>query len=102
MIEKTGLGAVILSMGHPIHPYVNHRDEIAPICREINTYAARLRDAFPDKIGFFATLPPLDHTKECVEEIRYAVDELRADGVVVMTSYSQRYLGHPDFQEVWK
>ena len=102
MLDRSGLSAAILSMGHPVHPYVNDTSEIAPICREINSYAAQLRDAYPHKIGFFATLPPLDQTRECIEEVRFALDELHADGVVVMTSYNQRYLGHPDFRSVWE
>lgn len=89
-------------MGHPVHPYVKDPAEVAPTCREINEYTARLRDTHPDKIGFFATLPPLDESEACIGEIRYGLEELKADGVVIFSSYSQRYLGHPDFRAVWE
>jgi len=102
MLDKSGLDGAVLSMGHPIHPYVNHESEIAGICREINEYAAKLRDTHSDKLGFFATLPPLDKTEDCLQEIAYAFDTLGADGVGVMASYSQRYLGHPDYRIVWE
>ncbi|KAI1840575.1 hypothetical protein JX265_010099 [Neoarthrinium moseri] len=101
LIDEVGLSTVILSMGHPVHPYVQDQIEVGPICREINDYTAKLRDEHPSKLGFLATLPPMDQSKACIEEIRYALDELRADGVVIFSSYAQRYLGHPDFRDVW-
>ncbi|KAL2193149.1 amidohydrolase family protein [Corynascus similis CBS 632.67] len=101
LIDEVGLSAIILSMGHPVHPYVKDPSEIGPICREINEYTAKLRDEHPDKLGFLATLPPMDSPEVCIEEIRYAFDVLKADGVVIFSSYSKRYLGHPDFRAVW-
>lgn len=100
-IKEVGLGTAILSMGHPVHPYVQDAAKVGPICREINEYTAKFRDAHPDKIGFFATLPPLDQPEACLAEVAYALDTLQADGVVVFSSYGGKYLGHPDFRAVW-
>lgn len=38
-----------------------------------------------------------------IEEIIYALDTLRADGVILYTRYGHdnHYLGHPDFSEIW-
>ena len=29
------------------------------------------------------------------------MDVLKADGITLLTSYGGKYLGHPDFQEIW-
>lgn len=44
----------------------------------------------------------MDSTKDCIQEIAYAFDVLHADGVVIFSSYGQKYLGHPDFRKVWE
>ncbi|KAJ5176983.1 amidohydrolase family protein [Penicillium canariense] len=100
-IDECGISTAVISMGHPVHPYVDDIRQVAPICREINDYTAKLRDAHPDRIGFFATLPPMDQTDTCIEEMRYSLNELQADGVVIFSSYAGRYLGHPIFRPVW-
>ncbi|KAK0701958.1 hypothetical protein B0T26DRAFT_660008, partial [Lasiosphaeria miniovina] len=101
LIRDVGLAAAILSMGHPVHPYVSDRSQIGPVCREINEYTARFRDEHPDRLGFLATLPPLDQAEACIAEMAYAFDALKADGVVVFSSYAQKYLGHADFRAAW-
>ncbi|KAK3934820.1 amidohydrolase family protein [Diplogelasinospora grovesii] len=100
-IGEVGLGTAIVSLGHPVHPYVKDPAQIGPVCREINEYTAKFRDARPDKIGFFATLPPLDQPETCLAEIAYGLDVLGADGVVVFSSYAAKYLGHGDFRPIW-
>ncbi|PYH81297.1 amidohydrolase family protein [Aspergillus uvarum CBS 121591] len=100
-LDDCNIATAILSLGHPIHPYVSDPGQVGPICREINEYTAQFRDSHPDRIGFFATLPPLDQPGACIAEIRYAFEELHADGVVIFTSYAGRYLGHPEFRDVW-
>jgi hypothetical protein len=42
-------------------------------------------------------MPDVDGT---LAEIDYALDQLRADGIQLMTSYGERYPGHPDFAPV--
>ncbi|KAF5608282.1 amidohydrolase family [Fusarium subglutinans] len=39
-----------------------------------------------------------------LEELRYAFDTLKADGVTLFTSYAtpQGYLGHPEYVPIWK
>lgn len=75
--------------------------EVASLARETNEYLASLRDAHPDKFGFFATLPPLSDTTAAIAEIRHALVDQRADGVILFTTYGDKYPGHPDFIPVW-
>ncbi|KAF1353021.1 amidohydrolase family protein [Lizonia empirigonia] len=75
----------------------------AKLARQCNEAAAAIRNAHPDRYGFFASVPSLFDTARVFEEIRYALDDLRADGVTLFTRYGQgnNYLGHESFEPVW-
>ena len=100
-MEENGISTSILSLGAPTTSMGKGRAEINLFCRETNEYTASLRDAYPSQFGFFATVPPLEDVEACIEEIRYSLRELKADGINLLTSYGGKYLGHPDFQKVW-
>lgn len=73
------------------------------LARKLNIYAAELRDKKQEKFGFFAALPSLLDTEAALDEIRYALDTLHADGITLFTRYgdSNTYLGHPDIEPIW-
>ena len=100
-MSKNGIGTSILSLGAPATSIGKNSAEVAGFCREMNEYAATLRDQHPSQFGYFATLPSLNDTQACVEEIRHSIKVLRADGINLLTSYSGKYLGHPDFRPIW-
>ena len=64
--------------------------------REVNEYAAELVTRRPDRFGFFATLT-LPDVDGALAEAEYALDQLHADGVVLLANNDGRYLGDPDF-----
>ena len=61
--------------------------------------AATLRSTYPSRYGHFASVPMPD-VDGTLAEIAYALDQLRADGIQLMTSYGEGYPGHPDFAPV--
>ena len=71
----------------------------AAVSRDANEYAARLRDDHPGRFGVFAMLP-LPHIDESLAEIAHAFDALHADGIGMMTSYGNNWLGYEQFGPV--
>ena len=59
----------------------------------------RLRTDHPGRFGIFAyvPMPDIDGT---LKEIEYALDVIKADGIIVSTSYGNKFLGDPDFKAV--
>ena len=66
------------------------------LARECNEYGARLKADHKGRFGFFAALPMLD-TQGALEEIAYAMDTLKADGIGLLTSYGDKWLGDTQF-----
>lgn len=66
------------------------------IARAVNEFCAELVRDEPRHFGFFASLvlPDVDGS---IEEARYALDDLGADGVVLLSSANGLYLGTPDW-----
>jgi predicted TIM-barrel fold metal-dependent hydrolase len=71
------------------------------VARLCNDYAARMRQDFPGRFGMFACLPMPD-VEASLEEIEYALDTLKADGVYMVTSYGDKWLGDPSFAPVFE
>lgn len=66
------------------------------LARECNEWQARLAADHRGRFGFFAALPMLD-TEGALAEIAHALDTLRADGIGLLTSYGDKWLGDPQF-----
>jgi predicted TIM-barrel fold metal-dependent hydrolase len=75
----------------------------AKLARQSNKVAASIRDQNSSSYGFFASLPDLLDTNRALEELSYALDELKADGVILFTRYGEdnHYLGHRNFRPIW-
>lgn len=101
LMSRNNTATTILSLSAPAVNFVREEAEAVSLCREINVYAAALRDARPSKFGFFATLPSLHYVSSALAEIAYAFDVLKADGVTLLTTYGKEYLGCPQFRPIW-
>lgn len=75
------------------------------LAREANNAAAAIRNEDPGAYGFFGSIPdPILDMSNALSEVARALDELKADGIVLFTRYSSdnHYLGHADFQPLWQ
>jgi predicted TIM-barrel fold metal-dependent hydrolase len=74
-------------------------EEHRRLTRLVNDHAAKVRSDHPGRFGIFAfvPMPDIDGT---LREIEYALDVIKADGVIIATSYGNKFLGDPDFKPV--
>lgn len=100
---RNGAKTAILSLTAPGAPIAGDGQAGRELARHANEYCAKLRDKNPQQWGFWAALPSLLDTEGALEEIAYALDVLKADGVTVFTRYGKgnTYLGHPDLKPIW-
>ena len=62
--------------------------------RQTNEAAARIKKEHPGRFLFCAALPLLD-VQKAIEEAKYALDVLKADGIKLATNANGQYLGVP-------
>lgn len=93
----------ILSVTAPGPVILKDPTAAAELARECNEAAAGICDGAPTRYGFFASVPSLFDTDLAIEEIRYALDVLKADGITLFTRYGEgaNYLGHEAFKPIW-
>jgi len=99
-MDQNGVAVAMLSFPMPFlwFPGVDQGRRLARMC---NDYCADVVREHARRFGLFATLPPLEDTEGCLQEIAYAYGSIKADGVTVRTNYSGRYLGDANFAGVW-
>ena len=76
----------------------SHR--LRAVARTCNEFQARMLSDHPARFGAFALLP-LPDVDGALEELAYAFDVLRLDGVGLFSSYEGKYLGDPAFDPVF-
>lgn len=67
--------------------------------RACNEFGARMVQDHPTRFAQFGFLPMPD-VEGSLREIEYTMDVLKAPGIGMMTSYGNRWQGHPDFAPV--
>ena len=97
-MDKAG---VVTSIASVTTPQVQFADgpNARRIAREGNEWAAKLAKDYPGRFGSFIMLP-LQDIDGSLKEIEYGLDVLKADGVGLLTSYGDKWLGHPSFAPI--
>jgi predicted TIM-barrel fold metal-dependent hydrolase len=99
-MDQAGIATSIVS---PTTPQVGFLPaaEAARVAQASNEWVKQLTVDFPGRFGMFAMLP-MPYVDESLKEIAHALDTLQADGIGMMTSYGNKWLGNPEFAPVFE
>jgi len=97
-MDAAGVATAYTSITAPGFDVVAQDRRIAAT-RECNEYGARMAADHRGRFGLFASLP-LPDVDAGLKEIAYALDVLKADGIGLLTSYRDKWLGDPAFAPV--
>ena len=92
-MDKAGIQTSVLTMPAP-QPFFGDAEASAAVCRKYNEECAALKARFPGRFMFCAALP-LPDVPHALEEARYALEVLGADGIKLATNSYGQYLGDP-------
>ncbi len=91
-MKALDVGAAIMSVSAPGTTFLPKAADAASLARDLNDYSAGVVRSAPDRFGFFATLP-MPHIEESVTEAVRALDDLGADGIVLLANHAGTYVG---------
>ena len=92
-MDEAGIHTSVLTLAAP-------QPTSAKVVRATNEAAAKLKYEHPDRFRFCAVLP-LPDVDAAIEEARYALDVLSADGIKLATNVNGQYLGAPELDTLF-
>lgn len=97
-MEMSNIKYSIITMPAP-QPYYGDREECKKIIREINIASSKIKKQYPNKFKFLASLP-LPDVEAAIEEAKYAIDVLGADGIKLSTNSRGQYVGDEELDSL--
>ena len=99
-MDKMGIETSVLTLPAPL-PLYGDREKSREIVRKANRAFHDIRARYPGRFLFCASLP-LPDVEGALDEARYALEELRADGIRLATNSRGLYLGAPALDPVMR
>lgn len=90
-MDSAGIRTAVLTIPAP-QPYYGDTEESAACIRRVNEVSAEMKQRYPERFKFCASLP-LPDVEAAIREAVYALDTLGADGVKLATNSRGQYLG---------
>ncbi|MGW4716702.1 amidohydrolase family protein [Nocardia sp. NPDC004260] len=100
-MTRAGIASAVLSVSTPGTTFLADPAQAAALARSVNDYTAALAQSEPGRFGFFATLAMPDVTA-AADEARRALDDLHADGVVLLGNAAGTYLGEDGQDDLFR
>ena len=99
-MEKNGVATVMLSLA--VSGVAFDAGEAGrSLARKSNDYGAQLVKDHPSSFGLLAALP-LPNPQGSLAELEYAMDTLHADGIALLSSYGDKWLGDATYAPVFE
>ena len=92
-MDEAGVETSVLTLAAP-------QPSSAEVVRQTNEAAARIKREHPGRFLFCAALPQSDVSK-AIEEAKYALDVLKADGIKLATNVGGQYLCAPELDTLF-
>ena len=92
-MDEAGIETSVLTLAAP-------QPTSAEVVRKTNETAARIKREHPGRFLFCAVLP-LPDVNAAIEEAKYALDVLKADGIKLATNVNGQYLGAPELDTLF-
>lgn len=106
-MDEQGVSKSYLSISSPgVYLNVPSQEATAAavdLARRVNVFASQVKAQYPDRFGFFASLP-LPDVDASLAEIEYCFTQLnpKPDGFVFMSNFYGMYFGDPALDAIWK
>jgi predicted TIM-barrel fold metal-dependent hydrolase len=100
LMDANRIGASVFSFTSP-GIFFGDVAQTRDLARRFNDWLAELVASNPARFGAFAFLP-LPDVDASLREIERIVDDLKLDGICLLTSVDERYIGHMDFWPVYE
>jgi predicted TIM-barrel fold metal-dependent hydrolase len=97
-MDRAGVATAITSITAPGFALAKP-ELLIRLTRECNDYGANMASEYAGRFGLFASLP-LPDVEASLREIEYALNVLKADGIALLTSYRNQWLGDAAFAPV--
>jgi predicted TIM-barrel fold metal-dependent hydrolase len=101
-MDKNGIATAMLELASPHGVWFDVDPAAVPqLSRTCNEFAAGLVRDHPGRFGLFASLP-MPNVAASLQEIAYAFDTLKADGIGLPTSFGDKYPGEKAYAPVFE
>src|SRR4029079_18249648 len=95
LMDACGIEVALTSLAQPGVGFCSDAEAQA-LAHRCNDYAAELEARWPRRFGAFGTVP-MATVQGALDEIAYALDVLKLDGVSLFASYGEHFLRGPRF-----
>lgn len=96
LMDRNGIASAVLSLSTP-GSFLGDSAEAKRLARQVNEYSAGIVREHSQRFGFFATLT-LPDVEGAIAEADRALDQLGADGIVLLTNVDDHYIYEPAFE----